>query len=185
MGIFVQVPFRAFEARQTCSPLLIGVYEFSKFISRHSNRYPAHSIQKPPLQNLLTRVCKSLGASHTRWPSFAARASKSWTSKLRLICWFHVLWEFTWPLWCVRSRFQLPPGRLLGPKMRQMTFFKPFWSLDDVTLDDRLQNKLKSSESLSFYLFMMKDSHLNTLKEACTRAPLPCISLSRENQCDA
>ena len=64
MGIFVRVPFRAFEARQTCSPLSIGVYEFSNFINRHSKRYPAHGIQKPPFQNLLTRVCKSLGASH-------------------------------------------------------------------------------------------------------------------------
>src|SRR3569623_1472424 len=32
---------------------------------------------------------------------------------------------------------------------------------------------------------MMKDSQLNTLKEACIRASLPCILLSREKQCDA
>ena len=74
---------------------------------------------------------------------------------------------------------------LLGSKMRQMTIFQPFGSLDDVTLGYRLQNELKSSEPLSFYLFMMNDSNLNTLKEACTRASLPCTLLSRENQCDA
>ena len=185
MMIFVQVPFRAIEARQTCSPLPIGVCEFLKFITRHSKPYLADSIRKPPLQNLLTRVCKSLGTSHTKMTIMRSPCVELQNFKMILSCWFHVLYESTWPLWCIRSRFQLPPGLLLGPKMWQMAIFLPFWSLGDVTPRYHLQNKLKSSESHSFYLVMMKDSNLNTLKEACDRVALPCVSLSGKNQCNA
>lgn len=59
IGIFVQVPFHAFRTRQSCSSLLLGVNKFLNFINRHSKKYLAGNFWKAPLQNLLTRVCKS------------------------------------------------------------------------------------------------------------------------------
>ena len=95
MGIFVPVSFRAVEARQTCSPLLIGAYEFSNFINRHSKRYPARSIQKPPLQNLLTRVCKSLEASHTKMTIIRSSCVELQNFKMVTHLLIDVLWEFS------------------------------------------------------------------------------------------
>ena len=94
MGIFVPVPFRAFEARHTCSPLLIGAYEFSKFINSHSQRYPARSIQEHPLQNLLTRVCKSPGASHTKMTIIRSSCVKLQNFEIVTHLSIHILWEF-------------------------------------------------------------------------------------------
>ena len=66
MEIFVWVPIHSFGTRQSCSPLLFGVVDFSNFITRQSNGSFARRFRKPQVQNLLTRVCKPLGQSHKK-----------------------------------------------------------------------------------------------------------------------
>ena len=156
IGIFVPVPFQAFKARQSRSPLLLGVNDFSKLINHHSKRYPAWNQKKAPLQNLLTRVCKSLRKGHKRWTLFPARAVDSQISKLIHVSLYPILVESKWQLWCISSKPQVPPELLPGWKMQKMTILWSFWPLDDVKPRYRLQKKLKSSESLGIYPFMIK-----------------------------
>ena len=110
---------------------------------------------KAPLQNLLTRVCKSQLRAMWRRAPFPARALDFTTSKLIHVCWYHLLVEFNRQLWCIWSKPQVPLELLLGWKLRKLTILRPFWPLDDVTLGYCLQKKRKSNKTHSFHLFMM------------------------------
>ena len=127
MGIFVQVPFHAFKTRQSCSSLLLGVNKFLNFINRHSKGYLAWNPWKAPLQNLLTRVCKSQLRAMWRRAPFPARALDFKTSKLIHVCWYHLLVESNRQLWWIWSRPQVPLELLLGWKLPKLAILRPFW----------------------------------------------------------